>query len=131
MKLLLHSFAVVRGAYILPPKWQPLFVCFPRSRHRLKTRNQEINPILYITNTCYQYAPSMFSSEFCNRGEQGGVVQSTSLESSPYPVRVSLLCNQLLSMYLYVYNFLVIIIEYRSALHAMTLMGVQQPPLKH
>ena len=30
---------------------------------------------------------------------------------------------QLIAVYLHVYNFLVITIEYRSALHAMTLMG--------
>ena len=30
---------------------------------------------------------------------------------------------QLIAVYLHVYNCLVIIIEYRSALHAMTLMG--------
>ena len=56
--------------------------------------------------------------------EIGGEVQSTSLQSSPYPLRVSLLCNQLpCTCKCISIVYLAIIIEYRSVLHAIILMG--------
>ena len=62
---------------------------------------------------------AVFSPEFWNRGCRRGKVQSTSLKSIPYPLWVL----QLIAVYLHVYNCLVIIIEYRSTLHAIILMG--------
>ena len=58
---------------------------------------------------------AVFSPEFWNRGCRGGKVRSTSLKSIPYPLWVL----QLIAVYLHVYNCLVIIIEYRSTLHAI------------
>ena len=57
-------------------------------------------------------------------GKSKAVVSNLVLSST------SVTIVQLIAVNLHVYNCLVIIIEYRLALHAMTLMGVQHP-LKH
>ena len=58
-------------------------------------------------------------------GVQGGGVQSTSIKSLSLSLPLSptsVTIVQSIAVYLHVYNCLVIISEYKSALHAMTLM---------
>ena len=71
-------------------------------------------------------------------GIGGGVRTNPTNPHPPYgpesPIQplssASVTIAQLIAVYLHVYNCLVNIIEYRSALHATTLIGVQRP-LKH